>query len=124
MAAEKECPGNYILPVNYHNISLEALNATARRQLAIYLNLEGSINESVDLVNNYQGLAELVGFGYMEIQNFALQRSPTEDLLAEWTTKPEFDPKIGSLWDHLKTLERFDVLEDIWKFISKTFNTV
>lgn len=126
--ASADNPEERVLTENYLKIHLEALNASARRLLALHLNLEGSLLESA-MINNYQGLAELVGFSFMEIKNFELQKSPTEEMLAEWTTRSDLEPTIGSLWDHLNTLERFDVLEAVYSVLSKymysdTLNTI
>ncbi|KAL4228583.1 Myeloid differentiation primary response protein MyD88 [Mactra antiquata] len=119
MATTDDVPEDNILPSNYVQIPLEALNHSGRRQIELYLNLDGTINDETGLLNNYQGLAEKIGFGYLEISNFELQRSPTEQVLREWTSRKDLSPTIGALWEYLKDLERFDVLTDVWKFIKR-----
>ena len=112
-------PEGYVLPKTYENVHLQALRFSSRRQLALYLNLEGTIVDSVGILNDFHGLAELIGFEYLEIRNFANQKSPTEELLEKWTETEHLRPTVGALWQHLVTLERVDILTDVWTFLSK-----
>jgi hypothetical protein len=117
MAEGSELPEDCVLNSKYVQIPLEALNSSCRRHIALHLNLEGSLNEDVNLMNDFRGLAEMVGFGYLEIRNFEREKSPTEQLLEDWTSRPEFSPTVGNLWSYLVSLARFDVLTDSKKFI-------
>lgn len=116
MEAENE-PDDLVLSSKYSVIPLEALNASCRRHIALHMNLEGTLNEDIDMVTDYRGLAELVGFSYLEIKNFEREKSPTEQLLADWTSRTDLSPTVGSLWEHLRTLDRIDVLTDSKKLI-------
>ena len=122
MAEGSDLPEDCVLNHKYEQIPLEALNASCRRQIALYLNLEGSLNEDINMMNDFRGLAELVGFGYLEIKNFERERSPTEQLLADWTAREDLAPTVGNLWKHLMSLARFDVLTDSRQFIGKYQN--
>nr|AIZ97751.1 MYD88 [Cyclina sinensis] len=106
------------LSSKYSVIPLEALNASCRRQIALHLNLEGTMNED-NIINDYRGLAELVGFNYLEIKNFERNNSPTEQLLSDWTTRTDLSPTVGTLWKNLLSLERVDVLTDSKKYIER-----
>lgn len=117
MEAENDTPDALVLSSKYSVIPLEALNASCRRHIALHMNLEGTLNEDIDMVTDYRGLAELVGFNYLEIKNFERERSPTEQLLADWTLRADLSPTVGELWKHLRTLERIDVLTDSKKLI-------
>ncbi|XP_060586519.1 myeloid differentiation primary response protein MyD88-like [Ruditapes philippinarum] len=119
MAEGSELPEDCVLNSKYVQIPLEALNSSCRRHIALHLNLEGSLNEDVNLMNDFRGLAEMVGFGYLEIKNFEREKSPTEQLLEDWTSRPEFSPTVGNLWSYLMSLARFDVLTDSKKFIER-----
>jgi len=109
--ASDDNPEDYKLPEKYEKIPLCGLNSSARRRMAMHLNLDGTLNDS-DLMNNYKGLAELIGFEWKEIENFDRQKSPTEEMLAEWTQRLDPEPTVGNLWNFLQELERFDVLLD------------
>ena len=107
------------LPDHYRNISLDALNMSARRKLAMHLNLQVDIvNDRNNLAGDYSGLAELIGFQFLEIKNFERQKSPTDELLTEWCTRSDLDPTLGKLWDYLVQLGRVDVLEECHQLIS------
>ncbi|XP_061180781.1 myeloid differentiation primary response protein MyD88-like [Saccostrea echinata] len=97
----------------YKEITLDALRVSARKKLSLYLNVQAEIvNDANGLVSDYNGLAEMVGFGFLEIKDFERQKNPTDELLTEWTNRPDLTPTIGKLWDYLVELGRFDVLGD------------
>ncbi|KAH3704561.1 hypothetical protein DPMN_079618 [Dreissena polymorpha] len=118
-ASGDEVPDNFCLPKQYDSVHLQYLGPTVRRKISLYLNLEGQFNEHAEMINNFLGLAELVGFSYLEISNFERQKSPTEQLLQDWTTMSDLQPTVGRLWECLKKLERFDVLTDTWHLIRR-----
>lgn len=97
----------------YKDISLDALRVSARKKLSLYLNVQSEIvNDANGLVSDYNGLAEMVGFGFLEIKEFERQKNPTDELLTEWTNRSDLSPTIGRLWEFLVELGRLDVLED------------
>ncbi|XP_048727057.1 myeloid differentiation primary response protein MyD88-like [Ostrea edulis] len=97
----------------YKKIPLDALRVSARKKLSLYLNVQAEIvNDANGLVSDYNGLAEIVGFGFLEIKDFERQKNPTDELLTEWTNRPDLSPTVGKLWDYLVELGRFDVLQD------------
>jgi len=68
-------------------------------------------------------LAKLLGFSSENIQQFSESRgSPTQTMLQEWANCDTMKPTVGTLWEHLSTLQRYDVMDDcmgsIGKFIS------
>nr|UTP59125.1 myeloid differentiation factor 88 [Sinanodonta woodiana] len=103
------------LPEKYRQFPLRALRISARSKLAQYLDPDGVltlVSDDLDIVNNYNGLAELIGFSYIEIRNFMRRSSPTTELLDAWTRKEPLNATLGKLWDYLYQMERMDVLTD------------
>ena len=96
----------------YLEIPLSSLRFAARKKLSLYLNPDGQITAHVQYENNFRGLAELAGFTYQEIRNCERLKNPTEELLEEWTDRPDLSPTIGNLWSLLSNLERVDVLTE------------
>ncbi|XP_071103989.1 myeloid differentiation primary response protein MyD88-like [Haliotis cracherodii] len=99
------------IPSRYRNVSLDALRVSARKKLSLYLNIERLLNED-GIVPDYNGLAEQIGFSFLEIQNFGRQRDPTTEVLNEWTRRPDLSPTVGQLFYYLKVMGREDVLTD------------
>ncbi|KAK3612191.1 hypothetical protein CHS0354_016578 [Potamilus streckersoni] len=113
------------LPEKYRKLPLRALRSSARSKLAQYLDPDGELiidSDNRDIVNNYNGLAELIGFGHLEILNFMRNKRPTIELLHAWTTK---DPNatLGKLWDYLHQMERLDVLTDCHRAVVRDAET-
>lgn len=117
MIGNSEAMEEESLPAKYAGIPLVALGPSCRRKLSLYLNLEGMLIESVQCENNYCGIAEQAGFGYLEIKNFEIQKNPTEEMLHEWTVRSELSPTVDRLWNFLYKLGRFDVLMDCQGYI-------
>lgn len=107
------------LPVKYVGIPLSALGHASRKKLSLYLNIEGILIDEVQCESNFRGLAQLAGFDYLEISNFELRPSPTEEMLHEWTVRTELSPTVDRLWHFLNQLERYDVLTDCQPYIFK-----
>ncbi|KAL3836948.1 hypothetical protein ACJMK2_022350 [Sinanodonta woodiana] len=110
---------DFALLEKYRELPLRFLRPSARSKLAQYLDLEGELivdSQNRDIVNNYSGLAELIGFSHIEILNFMRNKRPTIELLQAWTMK---DPNatLGKLWDYLYQMERLDVLTDCHKAV-------
>lgn len=98
-------------------IPLHALRTSVRRFLSKYLDVEGAMYG--DRFNDYNGLAELAGFDYKDIQNFQRHRSPTEQLLHTWGNRPDLHPTCENLVKYLLQLDRRDILTDCRDFIVK-----
>ncbi|XP_046570294.1 LOW QUALITY PROTEIN: myeloid differentiation primary response protein MyD88-like [Haliotis rubra] len=99
------------IPSRYRNVSLDALRVSARKKLSLYLNIERLLNED-GIVADYNGLAEQIGFSFLEMQNFARQRDPTTEVLNEWTRRPDLSPTVGQLFYYLRVMGREDVMTD------------
>ncbi|XP_060083346.1 myeloid differentiation primary response protein MyD88-like [Ylistrum balloti] len=106
-----ECLG---LPDHFLNIPLTALRCSVNRVVALHLNNPSDVvDQETGYVNDYNGLAEFVGFTYLETEHFGRQESPTEELLEEWKTRDDLAPStIGKLWEGLYILNRFDIMKD------------
>lgn len=101
------------LDPRYESLPLDALRRSSRTKLSLYLDEPSEIiDEESGYVTDWNGLAELVGFTGLEMKMFGRQRSPTQELLNDWESKPELNPTIGNLWKYLIELGRLDVLED------------
>nr|QJD22011.1 myeloid differentiation factor 88 [Tridacna crocea] len=104
-----------ILLPQYNFTPIRALRMSSRKKIAQYLDLDGVlvVIDKLDVVNNYNGLSELIGFSYLDIRNIGLQKSPTMELLEQWTVKEQCEnATVGNLWSFLFQMERFDVLKD------------
>ncbi|OWF49944.1 myeloid differentiation primary response protein MyD88-like [Mizuhopecten yessoensis] len=106
------------LPQEGHKLPISILNMASRRKLADMLNPERELDDSLELIPDYSGLAELISFMYNEILGFQNAESPTHALLNEWEKHNDKNPCIGQLWVHLEKLQRVDVMEESIKYIS------
>ena len=67
--------------------------------------------------NDWKGLADLLGFSMLEIQNFALSEDPMGKVMIQWTAKR--DSTFGALIEMIKNLFREDVMTDLEKPLGK-----
>ena len=115
-----------VLPIEYKDLPLKALRRTAREKIGRFLNLEGLVivckgdnGELIDVSTNYNGLAELAGFDFLEIRNLERHRNPTLELLDKWTNTEWKNATVGCLWKYLQQMEREDVMMDCIRVIRK-----
>lgn len=112
-----------MLDSRYINIPLDALRTTARTKISLYLdNTSDIIDEDTGYVTDWNGLAELIGFGNLELKKFGRQKSPTKDLLEDWASSPQclnYSPILGNLWKILIELGRIDVIQDCRSIVIK-----
>lgn len=118
MAEAMEVEETYLDP-KHHDVSILALRMSSRRHLGLYLNLQAAQPLPCGLLPDFNGLAECIGFEYIEICNFGRDRDPTNCLLNEWGNKPEMGPTLGNLVKFLLQMERVDVLEDCKESIKR-----
>lgn len=113
------------LPCHFSKIPLTALRISVRKVTALYLDDPSEVvDEDSGLVNDYNGLAELIGFNYLEIKSFSRQKSPTKEVLEEWESREHLEPTIGKLWSYLTYLGRFDVMKDCRLAIGNYINEI
>ncbi|XP_018607004.1 myeloid differentiation primary response protein MyD88 [Scleropages formosus] len=93
-------------PIDFDRVPLVALNVTVRKNLALYLNPRNAV------AADWQSLAEMMGFSYLEIQNYERQENPTEKILEAWKGRCP-DATVGKLLSMLRKVERHDVLLDL-----------
>ncbi|XP_076437327.1 myeloid differentiation primary response protein MyD88-like [Babylonia areolata] len=105
------------LDPKYQDVTILALRMSSRSRLGLFLNME-AIPLHSGLLPNYQGLAELIGFEFIEQVSFQRERDPTQALLMEWGNRPELQPTLGNLARFLAELERLDVLEECREIIA------
>ncbi|ESP03006.1 hypothetical protein LOTGIDRAFT_203449 [Lottia gigantea] len=101
------------------NLHLAVLNVSSYRRLGLFLNIRSSGHE----VNDFQGLAEKIGFEYMEILNFEQDPDPTKRVIREWVQRGDLNPTIGQLFDYLEEMERIDVITECYPLILKDIET-
>ena len=88
----------------------KAMSQSARSILALYLNPPRDTFGPDDRLQDWRGLAEEFGFSAMEIDNIAIDRTPTMALFGQWIIRP--DANIGKLLSSLCAIGRFDILGD------------
>uniref|UniRef100_A0A4W3HWU1 Myeloid differentiation primary response protein MyD88 n=1 Tax=Callorhinchus milii TaxID=7868 RepID=A0A4W3HWU1_CALMI len=91
--------------VDYFSVPMVALNFHVRRRLALYLNPRSVV------ATDWTGLAEEMGFEYLEIRSYESQENPTGKLLQDWEVKKP--SSVGLLLQLLKRIQREDILEDV-----------
>uniref|UniRef100_A0A4W3IFV5 Myeloid differentiation primary response protein MyD88 n=1 Tax=Callorhinchus milii TaxID=7868 RepID=A0A4W3IFV5_CALMI len=104
---EEDCSrsGNAKEDVDYFSVPMVALNFHVRRRLALYLNPRSVV------ATDWTGLAEEMGFEYLEIRSYESQENPTGKLLQDWEVKKP--SSVGLLLQLLKRIQREDILEDV-----------
>ncbi|XP_060081247.1 myeloid differentiation primary response protein MyD88-like [Ylistrum balloti] len=108
--------GKLALRSDGYNLPISILNIASRRKLADMLNQERELDDNIELIPNYTGLAELLNFTFLEIMEFERTDNCTNALLSEWEKRS--NPCIGELWRHLEKLQRLDVMEESRKYIN------
>mgnify|MGYP003692238957 CR=1 FL=1 len=102
------------------NVPLHALNMSVRNKLGNFLDPEGFVTG--DYSNDFQGLAEVIGFDFQDIKNFHRHRKPTQEVLYQWGTRPELSPTVDNLIRHLQTIGRADdVITECAHLLSKLY---
>jgi len=93
----------------YHGYSIHALSGSTRLLLSQHLNpTKDILSPNTNLLQDYRGLAEVLDFSSLEIDNIARDGNPTTQLFSQWIIRP--DATIGHLLDALCEIERFDIL--------------
>ncbi|KAL8559296.1 hypothetical protein ACOMHN_059987 [Nucella lapillus] len=109
----KEEKGENWFPPTVLDTPIGALRKSKRR-LCLMLNIEMMYRDDTGLCADFRGLAELVGFEALEIDNF-WERNPSDTLFLEWARcrDSRLQPAVlSSLVSCLLLLDRKDVLED------------
>ncbi|RUS86527.1 hypothetical protein EGW08_005719 [Elysia chlorotica] len=116
-AQDMDCEWRRYLDEKYENVPLHALRYSATRRIGMCLNQKQVMHN--DIVPDFGGLAELVGFDGVEIKNFERVDNPGKAVLDEWMKRPELDPTIGHLVKLLAVLGREDILTDCQDMIGE-----
>ena len=106
------------LAQHLHNVPILALGMSCRRQLALYMDND-VIPTQDGRLPNYLGLAELIGFNFLEQLSFQRHSSPTVMLLQEWGSRTDLEPSLGHFFKMLLELNRLDVLKNCMDIVSK-----
>ncbi|GFR66957.1 myeloid differentiation primary response protein MyD88 [Elysia marginata] len=121
---------------NHEGVPLHALRRSATHRIGMFLSQVQVMHN--DIVPDFGGLAELIGFDGVEIkkihyeitqnditfnlslseQNFERASNPGKAVLDEWMNRSEFDPTIGHLVKLLARLGREDILTDCRNMIA------
>ncbi|XP_067887530.1 myeloid differentiation primary response protein MyD88 [Heterodontus francisci] len=98
-------PADSLGTIEFFSIPLIALNFEVRKKLAMFLNPRSMV------AADWTGLAEEMGFDYLEIKNYERFDNPTEKLLEDWQVKE--GSSVGKLLELLQKIERNDILKDL-----------
>nr|AQY56781.1 myeloid differentiation factor 88 [Sepiella japonica] len=88
------------------------LRVSSRRQLSLYMNMKSDLLSSTGMCPDFRGLAELVGFSYMDIKQFESASDPTAVLLDTWNSSYHETATIGKLCEMLAFLGRKDCITE------------
>lgn len=102
--------------IDYWSISLVALNFRFRKELGLYLNPKNTV------AADWATLAEMMGFGYLEIKNYENCDNPTAKMLEDWQSRCP-DATVGRLISMLEEAERKDVVTDLSPLIGEWCST-
>ncbi|GFN94619.1 myeloid differentiation primary response protein myd88 [Plakobranchus ocellatus] len=105
------------LDEKYYSVPLHALRYSATRRIGMFLNLKQVMTD--DIIPDFGGLAELVGFDGLEIKNFENESNPGKAVLDEWMRRNDLDPTLGHLCRLLAQLGREDILTECKDLIAK-----
>ncbi|XP_033098156.1 myeloid differentiation primary response protein MyD88-like [Anneissia japonica] len=97
--------------LQFSDIPAMALSIRTRTQMSLLLNIPLTLN------NDWKMLAGELGFEYVEIENFGLQKDPTGAMISQWSTKG--DSSLAGLMDALTLIDRLDVINCVKKFVGK-----
>lgn len=109
--------GDELFPESALNTPIGALRKS-RKRLSLMLNIEQIIPDGETLPPDYTGLAEMLGFDTIEIQNF-WEQNPCSTLFTEWARCPQKNPFLWKLVECLEALHRHDVLQECCGLICK-----
>ncbi|CAI9724509.1 myeloid differentiation primary response 88-like isoform X1 [Octopus vulgaris] len=91
------------------------LRVSSRKQLARHINIKSEILSHNGQCPDFRGLAELIGFDYLDVKQFETASDPTSVLLDEWNSTFHTTATMGKLCDYLEYLGRVDCLQDCQK---------
>lgn len=105
------------IPTEYCKLPLNALKAFTVHRIGLYLDQELAVlDNNAGTMRDYRGLADLVGFDYLEIDKFESVQDKGKSVLRGWMqhTMYELEPAtIGKLIEFLSIMERDDILTDM-----------
>lgn len=100
--------------IDFNEIPLVALNHSVRKKLGLYLNPPNTVAE------DWRGIAERMGFSYLEIKNYETCRNPTLKTLDDWQARC-LDASVGKLLSIIEDAERSDIISDLKPLIGKLY---
>ncbi|GAB6018695.1 Myeloid differentiation primary response protein MyD88 [Chamberlinius hualienensis] len=107
--------------VDYSQIPLRALNVSCRRLLSKGLLPELPLPTRSGITRDWQGLCELAQMPYKMVMFYKTCSDPVNEMINFWCTYQPC-PSVEDLFDNLKLMERFDVMDDIQPFIDRDSN--
>ena len=111
--------GTLTLDSKFSDIPFECIGPSARRKIANVLDIPNDvIDNDIQRLTDWRGLAEIVGFTNLEIRNLERAKSPTIDLLSQW--EGFGSPTVADFWFKMLQLNRRDVLLECKGMIGKT----
>ncbi|KFM80498.1 Myeloid differentiation primary response protein MyD88, partial [Stegodyphus mimosarum] len=95
----------------FNQTPITALSLRTRMKIALFLNPPRELLSHEKVPGDYRGLAELMQFAYIEIQNFGTYQEPTMKLLDTWGKRQ--GATFGKLMELLQELQRYDLLAQV-----------
>lgn len=102
-----EMPENLKRYASYH---IQSLSYSTKMALAWQLDPDHPTLSANRRLQDWRGVAEELGFGTIDIENFQRPKSPMMEMLLHWSAKQ--DAYVGTLLNALCEIERFDVLQN------------
>lgn len=97
--------------VVHSNVPFCILGPSSRQMLALRLDPERLVlSPNTFRLQDWRGLAEVFGFGQIDINNFERKDCPTIEILNVWSQRNP-QASVGDLLQALQEIERYDILE-------------
>jgi len=87
---------NFVTPENA-DVHLRCLKSRTLRRLSLYLDQELEAVDALDVLQDFSGLADLIGFDQLEIQGFEREQYKGKAVLVQWMNKTNPKPTVGNL---------------------------
>jgi len=99
-----------------------SLGTSTRTLLSKYLNPKrDSLSPTTVRLQDWRGLAEVLGFTQLDVDNFDLKHNPTVEIIGEWI-RVNPDVTIGQFIEALLQIERYDIIhsDDVQRLVGET----
>jgi len=92
------------------SVPLCCLGPSTRQLLAMRLDpIRTVLSPTTNRLQDWRGLAEMFGFGQIEVDNFERRNCPTIEVLRTWSERNP-QASVGDILNALQEIERYDIL--------------